>query len=120
MPADRRFRPGRAWALASAVALLLAAPGCHTARSFKERATTSTAKLFGSSYDDPMAEAKLARAEEMFTAGQHDKAQDQFRAIIADKLIEVIDARTTETGDAGPVIDRSGGPGGKRRLPVSK
>lgn len=81
MPADRRFRPGRAWALASAVALLLAAPGCHTARSFKERATTSTAKLFGSSYDDPMAEAKLARAEEMFTGGQYDKAQDQFRAL---------------------------------------
>ena len=81
MPADRRFRPGRAWALAAAVALLLVAPGCHTARSFKERATSSTARLFGSNYDDPMAESKLKQAEELFTAQQYEKAQAEFRAL---------------------------------------
>ncbi len=37
---------------------------------------------------------------------------------IAEKLLEVIEARG---GDhAAPVIDRSGGPGGKKRLPVTK
>ncbi len=40
---------------------------------------------------------------------------------LADKLVEVVAARTDDMGDnAGPVIDRSGGPGGKRRLPVTK
>ena len=40
---------------------------------------------------------------------------------LADKLVEVVAARSDDLGDdAGPVIDRSGGPGGKRRLPVTK
>jgi ATP-binding protein involved in chromosome partitioning len=40
---------------------------------------------------------------------------------LAESVVEVVNARADELGgDAGPVIDRSGGPGGKRRLPVSK
>jgi len=40
---------------------------------------------------------------------------------LADRLVEVVAARADDLGDdAGPVIDRSGGPGGKRRLPVTK
>jgi ATP-binding protein involved in chromosome partitioning len=41
---------------------------------------------------------------------------------LADKLVEVVAARADELGDDGgaPVIDRSGGQGGKRRLPVAK
>jgi ATP-binding protein involved in chromosome partitioning len=44
---------------------------------------------------------------------------------VADALVEVVmakaDAMSDDGGDdAGPVIDRSGGPGGKRRLPVAK
>ena len=42
---------------------------------------------------------------------------------LADKVIEVVAKRADEIGDDGggaPVIDRSGGPGGKRRLPVTK
>jgi ATP-binding protein involved in chromosome partitioning len=44
---------------------------------------------------------------------------------LADALVEVVTAKAdamSEDGgdDAGPVIDRSGGPGGKRRLPVAK
>jgi ATP-binding protein involved in chromosome partitioning len=40
---------------------------------------------------------------------------------LADRLVEVVAARADDLGeDAGPVIDRSGGPGGKRRLPVAK
>ena len=40
---------------------------------------------------------------------------------LADKVIEVVAARADAMGDdAGLVIDRSGGPGGKRRLPVTK
>ena len=72
-PADRRFRSGRAWALA-AVALLLAAPGCNATRGFKERARVATGKLFRSNYDDPPAESKLGEAEQLSTAGQYDKA----------------------------------------------
>ena len=41
---------------------------------------------------------------------------------LAESVIEVVEARADELGDEGgaPVIDRSGGPGGKRRLPVAK
>ncbi len=40
---------------------------------------------------------------------------------VAEKLVEVVSSRATSgSGDDGPVIDRSGGPGGRRRLPVSK
>jgi ATP-binding protein involved in chromosome partitioning len=41
---------------------------------------------------------------------------------LADKVVEVVAARSDEMGDDGgaPLIDRSGGPGGKRRLPVTK
>jgi ATP-binding protein involved in chromosome partitioning len=41
---------------------------------------------------------------------------------LADKVVEVVAARSEEMEDDGgaPTIDRSGGPGGKRRLPVTK
>lgn len=39
---------------------------------------------------------------------------------IAEKLVQVVAAKAEAAEDAGPVIDRSGGPGGKRRLPVTK
>ena len=83
-PADRTFRPGRAGALVAAVALL-AAPGCTTARSFKERVTTATAQVLGSSFDDPQAEAKIAAAEQMYESGQYEKAQGEFRALADNK-----------------------------------
>ena len=40
---------------------------------------------------------------------------------VADRLADVIAARYAGEGaTAGPVIDRSGGPGGRKRLPISK
>lgn len=39
---------------------------------------------------------------------------------LAEELVTVANARADEGGDAGPVIDRSGGSGGRRRLPVTK
>jgi ATP-binding protein involved in chromosome partitioning len=41
---------------------------------------------------------------------------------LADKVVDVVALRVDELGDDGgaPLIDRSGGPGGKRRLPVTK
>jgi ATP-binding protein involved in chromosome partitioning len=40
---------------------------------------------------------------------------------VADALIAVVNERADAlSGDAGPIIDRSGGTGGKRRLPVAK
>lgn len=39
---------------------------------------------------------------------------------VAEKLVEVVSARASESGGGGgPVIDRSGGQGGRRRLPVA-
>jgi ATP-binding protein involved in chromosome partitioning len=40
---------------------------------------------------------------------------------LAESLVEVVSARADELGGGGaPMIDRSGGPGGRRRLPVTK
>lgn len=39
---------------------------------------------------------------------------------VADKLVEIVAERAEEESEGGPIIDRSGGPGGKKRLPVSK
>lgn len=79
-PADRTFRPGRAGVLVAALALVFA-PGCHTARSFKERVSSAAAPLLSSSYDDPRAEAKLAAAEELYNGGQYKPALDEFRTL---------------------------------------
>lgn len=51
-----------------------------------------------------------------------DSAVAQAFLALADKLVEVVAARAEEMSDDGgpPLIDRSGGPGGKRRLPVTK
>lgn len=39
---------------------------------------------------------------------------------LAEELVAVVNAKADQDGDAGPVIDRSGGSGGRRRLPVTK
>lgn len=39
---------------------------------------------------------------------------------LAAKVVEAVEARADSGEAAGPVIDRSGGPGGRRRLPVTK
>jgi ATP-binding protein involved in chromosome partitioning len=51
-----------------------------------------------------------------------DSAVAQKMLEVADALVEAVTRRAEELGgdDAGPVIDRSGGAGGKRRLPVTK
>ena len=82
-PADRMFRPGRAKALAAAVALLLlpAASGCQSARSFKERVKETSGKVFGVNYDDPMADAKMSQALALYAAGDYEKARELFRGL---------------------------------------
>jgi outer membrane protein assembly factor BamD (BamD/ComL family) len=86
-PAARRFPPRRAWALVAAVGLahLAVAPGCNTARSFKERFSAATGKLTGANYDDPLAETKLQDAEELFNAKEYAKALELFRALADNK-----------------------------------
>jgi TolA-binding protein len=80
-PADRKFERRRAWALAAAAALLAVGPGCNATRSFKQRAGVAANKLLRSNYDDPLAETKLQQAEELFTAGQYEKALPVFRSL---------------------------------------
>lgn len=83
-PAARSFRPRRAAALVAVVALAVA-PGCHSARSFKERVTVVGAQLINSSYDDPRAESRLQEAETLFAAGKYDEARSIFRALADNK-----------------------------------
>jgi outer membrane protein assembly factor BamD (BamD/ComL family) len=68
----------RRWLVALA-ALALVAPGCKTWQSVKERATAIRGSLLDSAYDDPRAEEKFATAQELYTAGNYDKAREIFR-----------------------------------------
>ena len=66
-----------------AIAVILAAaalaPGCHSFRSFKEKA--SAFRPFSSSFDDPQAEAKMAAGEQLFTDGNFDTARGVFKEL---------------------------------------
>ena len=66
-----------------AIALVMAcaafAPGCHSAKSFKEK--VSQVRIFSSSYEDPLADSKLAQAEQLFAAGSYAKAQPVFKEL---------------------------------------
>lgn len=61
-------------------AAVLPAVGCQSMSKFKDGAYKSMRSLVTSSYHDPDAEAKLARGEELLSAGEHRSAQ----AIFAD------------------------------------
>jgi tetratricopeptide (TPR) repeat protein len=66
-------RPGTVLA-----AVVVASAGCQTATRLKDSAYTAARSLLTSSYHDPEAEAKYARAEELFKAGDFAAAQPIF------------------------------------------
>ena len=77
--AEATFRTTtRRWALVVA-ALALAAPGCKTWHSFKDRTNTIRTALLDSGYDDPRTPEKLTNADQLFTDGNYPKAQDLYR-----------------------------------------
>jgi ferredoxin-NADP reductase len=61
-----------------AMAAVLPAVGCQSVTKFKDGAYKSMRSLVTSSYHDPEAEAKLARAEELYAARDYKAAQDLF------------------------------------------
>ena len=63
------------------VAFAFLAPGCKSWHSFNQRSAEIRAKLFDSPYDDPKAEEKFARAQELYSEGNYDKAREIFRGI---------------------------------------
>jgi outer membrane protein assembly factor BamD (BamD/ComL family) len=77
MTAEATFRRSR-W-VAAVVVCALAAPGCQTFRDTKTR--LSNWHPFSSSYDDPRANAKLAEAEQLFTAGKYVAARDIYKEL---------------------------------------
>lgn len=83
-PTDRS-RPHRSRVLlAAAAALVLASAGCTSVRSFKDR--HNIARLFNSSYDDPQAGERLARAHEHFSAQQYDTARKMYKEIADNQM----------------------------------
>ncbi|HSQ55804.1 MAG TPA: tetratricopeptide repeat protein [Gemmata sp.] len=63
------------------VAFALLAPGCKTWQSFKERTNSIRTALTESGYDDPRAQEKLERADELFNQQNYPKAQEVYRDI---------------------------------------
>lgn len=53
----------------------LAAAGCHSISAAKKKAIETTKSWLHSSYDDPRAEEKLARAESLMADGKHSDAR---------------------------------------------
>ena len=59
-------------------AVALSGTGCQSMTKFKDGAYKSMRSLVTSSYHDPEAEAKMARAEELLAAREYKAAQDLF------------------------------------------
>lgn len=78
--ADRRLR---GIACVAALACLAAAPGCHTVHSIKSK--FEEWRPFTSSFDDPQADEKLAKAQEHFDRGEFSKAHDGFKELADNK-----------------------------------
>lgn len=74
---DRRFRRSRV--LAAVVACLAFAPGCQHFRTMKDQ--VHKLHIFSSSYDDPLADQKLANAQQLFEQGQYAKACSVFKEL---------------------------------------
>jgi TolA-binding protein len=73
-------RPPLPRTLAVVLVAVLPAIGCQSMTKFKDGAYKSMRSMVTSSYHDAEAEAKMAKAEELFAAGDHKAAQ----AIFAD------------------------------------
>ncbi|HUR55457.1 MAG TPA: tetratricopeptide repeat protein [Gemmataceae bacterium] len=78
-PAELPMLPRRAIALAALV-FVSANTGCHKWHTLKER-TSNMTRYFSTSYDDPQANEKMARAEQLFVEQQYPKAQDLFKEL---------------------------------------
>lgn len=76
-PAERTFRPRVM--VAAAMACALTATGCMNLQGFKQK--FNPARLVSSSYDDPLADDKLARAEQLFANKDYSAAQDAFKEL---------------------------------------
>lgn len=74
--AKRPLLPRRALLLA--LACVSANTGCHKWHTLKER-TGNMSRFFSTSYDDPQATDKLARAEQQFAQQQYADAQAAFK-----------------------------------------
>ncbi len=76
------------------------------------------APLLGQVPLDPSVREWADKGTPVVQAAPQGEASKAFAAI-AERVVEVCEA-AHEGEDAGPVIDRSGGPGGKKRLPVAR
>jgi tetratricopeptide (TPR) repeat protein len=72
------FTPRRPLFGTTLAVLALAPAGCQTMSQLKDSAYTSVRSALTSSYHDSQAEAKMARAEELYNSGDYRAAQDVF------------------------------------------
>lgn len=74
---------GRVIGFAGILVILAPLAGCQTAKDFRDRMNESSRALWSKSYHDSEAEAKMAKAEEHFTAGEYAEARPIY-ATLAD------------------------------------
>jgi len=74
--------PRRAAGLTAAAAALVVA-GCTSLKEFKEKAYAAARSTITTSYDDPEAEKKVARGEELMQAGKWREAEKLFNDVAA-------------------------------------
>lgn len=78
LPAGGSRKTGPRVGSIAALVLGIGAVGCGSFRDFKDRMTETGRTFTGSSYQDPEADLKMARAEEQFNDGRHSEARRAF------------------------------------------
>lgn len=78
-----RVAAARTRAAGVAALAALAAAGCQTFHDLKTKAYTAGRSMLTTSYDDPQAEQKVARAEELMAGGKHRDAEPLCRDVAA-------------------------------------
>src|SRR5687768_15462518 len=69
--------------------IAVASAGCSTFSSLKDQTVKKFRGMLSDSYHDPDAEAKMARAEELYEAGEYKAAQSLF-ADLADNTFNPV------------------------------
>jgi hypothetical protein len=68
----------------------LAATGCQSLATLKEKAYGTARAMLTTSYDDPQAEAKVARGEELVAAGHHREAEPLFKDVASNTFNPIL------------------------------
>ena len=90
MPTISTLRSARRWLVVALALLAAGSTGCQTFGKIKDKTSRRMASLVSSSYHDPEAEAKMAKAEQHFAAKEYGDAKSIFGDLAENKQNPVL------------------------------